>query len=160
MDLISMLNIGSISVHLLNIGVSFIFLCVLLVLGHIQLKDICKQRLASYGQAEPDVHNVRKKALILAQFASFISCFYIIINCYAILKTNCTSIVDFTILYKTSTDTMILMIEYLTVIRLHKFIVDRTKKAKTSIAYDISIAFIYGLFGVYIVYSITNSYIY
>ena len=155
MDLVSMLNISNISVHLLNIGVSFIFLCVLLVLGHIQLKDICKQRLASYGQTEPDIHNVRKKA-----FASFISCFYIIINCYAILKTNCTSIVDFTILYKTSTDTMILMIEYLTVIRLHKFIVDRTKKAKTSIAYDISIAFIYGLFGVYIVYSITNSYIY
>ena len=46
---------------------------------------------------------------------------------------------------------MILMIEYLTIVRIHKNIVDRTKKPRVSANYDILIAIIYSSLAVYII---------
>mgnify|MGYP000935612690 CR=1 FL=1 len=141
------------NMHLFNIGASFTLLGFLLILGHIQVKDICKQRLARDGQTHTNTYKVRKYALLFAQLSSFISCFYIILNCYGLL--NYRELVDYTMLYKRSTDIMILISEYLTIIRLHKYIVDRTTKPRASVNYDIAIAVVYGISALFVVHTLT-----
>lgn len=143
------------NMHLFNIGASFTLLGFLLILGHIQIKDICKQRLARDGQTHTNTYKVRKYALLFAQLSSFISCFYIILNCYGLLRYNYRELVDYTMLYKRSTDIMILISEYLTIIRLHKYIVDRTTKPRASVNYDIAIAVVYGISALFVVHTLT-----
>ena len=58
-------------------------------------------------------------------------------------------------LYKRSTDIMILISEYLTIIRLHKYIVDRTTKPRCSVNYDIAIAVVYGISALFVVHTLT-----
>lgn len=137
--------------HLFNIGCAFILLGVLLVLGHSQVNDICKKRLARDGDVDTPKYKTRKFALSVARLASFMSCTYLILCCYGILTDKYITTVSITNLYRMSTETIILMIEYLTVVRLHKNIVDRTKKPRVHVNYDIFIAIVYSVLGVYIV---------
>lgn len=137
--------------HLFNIACAFILLGVLLILGHGQVNEICKKRLARDGHYDTPTYKTRKLAQIVARGASFISCVYLILCCYGIITDKYTTTINFTMFYRMSIETMILMIEYLTIVRIHKNIVDRTKKPRVSANYDILIAVIYSSLAVYII---------
>ena len=162
MDIINLFNfVKNINAHLFNVGVAFILLSMLLVMGHMQVKEVCMKRLARDGEVESSRYKLRYNALLVAKLASFVSCTYMILACYAVLRDRRVTLIDYTIFYKMSTDLMILITEYLTVVRIHKVIFDRTRKPRVSTNYDIAIAVIYSVLAIFIVHSvkiILNSY--
>ena len=162
MDIINLFNFTKdINIHLFNIGVAFVLLSVLLVMGHMQVKEMCMKRLARDGEVDSSRYKLRYNSLLVAKLSSFISCTYMILACCAILRDRHVTIIDYTIFYKMSTDLMILITEYLTVVRIHKTMFDRTRKPRVSTNYDVIIAVVYSVLSVFIVHSvrvILNSY--
>ena len=137
-------------IHLIRIDVTLILSAILLILGHIQLKDIIKKRLAKDMEINKRT-KIRAKLLKVVKTCSYVSCFYMYVKGYGIITMKYYSLSDYVSLYKNAVDLFICVLIYLTVIRMHKFLIDHTKRPKLKLTYDIVMLVIYSMVSIYII---------
>ena len=128
--------------HLLRIDITLILSGILLILGHIQLKDIIKKRLAKDMEITTRT-KIRANLLKVVKACSYVSCFYMFIKGYGIITMKYYNLSDYVNLYRNATDLFICVLIYLTVIRVHKFLIDHTARPKLKLSYDIIMLVIY-----------------
>lgn len=136
--------------HLLRIDITLILSGILLILGHIQLKDIIKKRLAKDMEITTRT-KIRANLLKVVKACSYVSCFYMFIKGYGIITMKYYSLSDYVGLYRNATDLFICVLIYLTVIRVHKFLIDHTARPKLKLSYDIIMLVIYSTVSIYII---------
>ena len=136
--------------HLLRIDITLILSGILLILGHIQLKDIIKKRLAKDMEITTRT-KIRANLLKVVKACSYVSCFYIFIKGYGIITMKYYNLSDYVNLYRNATDLFICVLIYLTVIRVHKFLIDHTARPKLKLSYDIIMLVIYSTVSIYII---------
>lgn len=136
--------------HLLRIDITLILSGILLILGHIQLKDIIKKRLAKDMEITTRT-KIRANLLKVVKACSYVSCFYMFIKGYGIITMKYYNLSDYVNLYRNATDLFICVLIYLTVIRVHKFLIDHTARPKLKISYDIIMLVIYSTVSIYII---------
>ena len=136
--------------HLLRIDITLILSGILLILGHIQLKDIIKKRLAKDMEITTRT-KIRANLLKVVKACSYVSCFYMFIKCYGIITMKYYNLSDYVNLYRNATDLFICVLIYLTVIRVHKFLIDHTARPKLKLSYDIIMLVIYSTVSIYII---------
>ena len=135
--------------HLLRIDITLILSGILLILGHIQLKDIIKKRLAKDMEITTRT-KIRANLLKVVKACSYVSCFYMFIKGYGIITMKYYNLSDYVNLYRNATDLFICVLIYLTVIRVHKFLIDHTARPKLKLSYDIIMLVIYSIVSIYI----------
>ena len=136
--------------HLLRIDITLILSGILLILGHIQLKDIIKKRLAKDMEITTRT-KIRANLLKVVKACSYVSCFYMFIKGYGIITMKYYNLSDYVNLYRNATDLFICVLIYLTVIRVHKFLIDHTARPKLKLSYDIIMLVIYSTMSIYII---------
>lgn len=136
--------------HLLRIDITLILSGILLILGHIQLKDIIKKRLAKDMEITTRT-KIRANLLKIVKACSYVSCFYMFIKGYGIITMKYYNLSDYVNLYRNATDLFICVLIYLTVIRVHKFLIDHTARPKLKLSYDIIMLVIYSTVSIYII---------
>lgn len=136
--------------HLLRIDITLILSGILLILGHIQLKDIIKKRLAKDMEITTRT-KIRANLLKVVKACSYVSCFYMFIKGYGIITMKYYNLSDYVNLYRNATDLFICVLIYLTVIRVHKFLIDHTARPKLKLSYDIIMLVIYSTVSIYII---------
>ena len=136
--------------HLLRIDITLILSGILLILGHIQLKDIIKKRLAKDMEITTRT-KIRANLLKVVKASSYVSCFYMFIKGYGIITMKYYNLSDYVNLYRNATDLFICVLIYLTVIRVHKFLIDHTARPKLKLSYDIIMLVIYSTVSIYII---------
>lgn len=136
--------------HLLRIDITLILSGILLILGHIQLKDIIKKRLAKDMEITTRT-KIRENLLKVVKACSYVSCFYMFIKGYGIITMKYYNLSDYVNLYRNATDLFICVLIYLTVIRVHKFLIDHTARPKLKLSYDIIMLVIYSTVSIYII---------
>ena len=136
--------------HLLRIDITLILSGILLILGHIQLKDIIKKRLAKDMEITTRT-KIRANLLKVVKACSYVSCFYMFIKGYGIITMKYYNLSDYVNLYRNATDLFICVLIYLTVIRVHKFLIDHTARPKLKFSYDIIMLVIYSTVSIYII---------
>ena len=136
--------------HLLRIDITLILSGILLILGHIQLKDIIKKRLAKDMEITTRT-KIRANLLKVVKACSYVSCFYMFIKGYGIITMKYYNLSDYVNLYRNATDLFICVLIYLTVIRVHKFLIDNTARPKLKLSYDIIMLVIYSTVSIYII---------
>lgn len=136
--------------HLLRIDITLILSGILLILGHIQLKDIIKKRLAKDMEITTRT-KIRANLLKVVKACSYVSCFYMFIKGYGIITMKYYNLSDYVNLYRNATDLFICVLIYLTVIRVHKFLIDHTARPKLKLSYDIIMLVIYTTVSIYII---------
>ena len=136
--------------HLLRIDITLILSGILLILGHIQLKDIIKKRLAKDMEINTRT-KIRANLLKVVKACSYVSCFYMFIKGYGIITMKYYNLSDYVNLYRNATDLFICVLIYLTVIRVHKFLIDHTARPKLKLSYDIIMLVIYSTVSIYII---------
>lgn len=136
--------------HLLRIDITLILSGILLILGHIQLKDIIKKRLAKDMEITTRT-KIRVNLLKVVKACSYVSCFYMFIKGYGIITMKYYNLSDYVNLYRNATDLFICVLIYLTVIRVHKFLIDHTARPKLKLSYDIIMLVIYSTVSIYII---------
>lgn len=136
--------------HLLRIDITLILSGILLILGHIQLKDIIKKRLAKDMEITTRT-KIRANLLKVVKACSYVSCFYMFIKGYGIITMKYYNLSDYVGLYRNATDLFICVLIYLTVIRIHKFLIDHIKRPKLKLSYDIIMLVIYSTVSIYII---------
>lgn len=136
--------------HLLRIDITLILSGILLILGHIQLKDIIKKRLAKDMEITTRT-KIRANLLKVVKACSYVSCFYMFIKGYGIITMKYYNLSDYVNLYRNATDLFICVLIYLTVIRVHKFLIDHTARPKLKLSYDIIMLAIYSTVSIYII---------
>lgn len=136
--------------HLLRIDITLILSGILLILGHIQLKDIIKKRLAKDMEITTRT-KIRANLLKVVKACSYVSCFYMFIKGYGIITMKYYNLSDYVNLYRNATDLFICVLIYLTVIRVHKFLIDHTARPKLKLSYDIIMLVIYNTVSIYII---------
>lgn len=136
--------------HLLRIDITLILSGILLILGHIQLKDIIKKRLAKDMEITTRT-KIRANLLKVVKACSYVSCFYMFIKGYGIIAMKYYNLSDYVNLYRNATDLFICVLIYLTVIRVHKFLIDHTARPKLKLSYDIIMLVIYSTVSIYII---------
>lgn len=136
--------------HLLRIDITLILSGILLILGHIQLKDIIKKRLAKDMEITTRT-KIRANLLKIVKACSYVSCFYMFIKGYGIITMKYYNLSDYVGLYRNATDLFICVLIYLTVIRVHKFLIDHTARPKLKLSYDIIMLVIYSTVSIYII---------
>lgn len=136
--------------HLLRIDITLILSGILLILGHIQLKDIIKKRLAKDMEITTRT-KIRANLLKVVKACSYVSCFYMFIKGYGIITMKYYNLSDYVNLYRNTTDLFICVLIYLTVIRVHKFLIDHTARPKLKLSYDIIMLVIYSTVSIYII---------
>ena len=142
--------------RLIRINIAFILSIILIILAHIQLKDIIKKRLAKDGEDSP-VGRTRRYILNVVKMSSYVSCFYIIIKGYNIISSKYYDFYDYLNLYRMSADLFICILLYLTLITVNKFLIRITKRPKMHICYDILMLIIYLIMTNYVInVNITN----
>ena len=82
---------------------------------------------------------------------SYVSCFYMFIKGYGIITMKYYNLSDYVNLYRNATDLFICVLIYLTVIRVHKFLIDHTARPKLKLSYDIIMLVIYSTVSIYII---------
>lgn len=148
---LNLFNIKVLSdLHLLRIDVTLILSGILLILGHIQLKDIIKKRLAKDMEITTRT-KIRANLLKVVKACSYVSCFYMFIKGYGIITMKYYNLSDYVNLYRNATDLFICVLIYLTVIRVHKFLIDHTARPKLKLSYDIIMLVIYSTVSIYII---------
>lgn len=136
--------------HLLRIDITLILSGILLILGHIQLKEIIKKRLAKDMEITTRT-KIRANLLKVVKACSYVSCFYMFIKGYGIITMKYYNLSDYVGLYRNATDLFICVLIYLTVIRIHKFLIDHIKRPKLKLSYDIIMLVIYSTVSIYII---------
>ena len=136
--------------HLLRIDITLILSGILLILGHIQLKDIIKKRLAKDMEITTRT-KIRANLLKVVKACSYVSCFYMFIKGYGIITMKYYNLSDYVNLYRNATDLFICVLIYLTVIRVHKFLIDHIARPKLKLSYDIIMLVIYSTVSIYII---------
>lgn len=148
---LNLFNINIMSdLHLLRIDITLILSGILLILGHIQLKDIIKKRLAKDMEITTRT-KIRANLLKVVKACSYVSCFYMFIKGYGIITMKYYNLSDYVNLYRNATDLFICVLIYLTVIRVHKFLIDHTARPKLKLSYDIIMLVIYSTVSIYII---------
>ena len=148
---LNLFNIKMMSdLHLLRIDITLILSGILLILGHIQLKDIVKKRLAKDMEITTRT-KIRANLLKVVKACSYVSCFYMFIKGYGIIAMKYYNLSDYINLYRNATDLFICVLIYLTVIRVHKFLIDHTARPKLKLSYDIIMLVIYSTVSIYII---------
>jgi hypothetical protein len=148
---LNLFNIKMMSdLHLLRIDITLILSGILLILGHIQLKDIIKKRLAKDMEINTRT-KIRANLLKVVKACSYVSCFYMFIKGYGIITMKYYNLSDYVNLYRNATDLFICVLLYLTVIRVHKFLIDHTARPKLKLSYDIIMLVIYSTVSIYII---------
>lgn len=148
---LNLFNIKMMSdLHLLRIDITLILSGILLILGHIQLKDIIKKRLAKDMEITTRT-KIRANLLKVVKACSYVSCFYMFIKGYGIITMKYYNLSDYVNLYRNATDLFICVLIYLTVIRVHKFLIDHTARPKLKLSYDIIMLVIYSTVSIYII---------
>lgn len=148
---LNLFNIKIVSdLHLLRIDITLILSGILLILGHIQLKEIIKKRLAKDMEITTRT-KIRANLLKVVKACSYVSCFYMFIKGYGIITMKYYNLSDYVNLYRNATDLFICVLIYLTVIRVHKFLIDHTARPKLKLSYDIIMLVIYSTVSIYII---------
>lgn len=148
---LNLFNIKVLSdLHLLRIDITLILSGILLILGHIQLKEIIKKRLAKDMEITTRT-KIRANLLKVVKACSYVSCFYMFIKGYGIITMKYYNLSDYVGLYRNATDLFICVLIYLTVIRVHKFLIDHTARPKLKLSYDIIMLVIYSTVSIYII---------
>ena len=92
---LNLFNIKMMSdLHLLRIDITLILSGILLILGHIQLKDIVKKRLAKDMEITTRT-KIRANLLKVVKACSYVSCFYMFIKGYGIITMKYYNLSDF-----------------------------------------------------------------